>query len=99
MVERGFGARNQPRFCSTTIRSQQAEHRRKSIVAPAPHSTAALRKDHRKRTDDAPVHSFRTLLEDLGTLTKNRGKVHGTREKSYLLTQPARLQAHHTQQQ
>ena len=51
----------------------KAESDRKSIVAPAPRSKAAARKDQRKRTDDdEPVHSFRTLLEDLGTLAKNR---------------------------
>jgi len=52
---------------------QGAARRRKSIVAPAPRSTAALRKARRKRTDhDLPVHSFRSLLTDLATLTKNR---------------------------
>jgi transposase len=52
---------------------ESAEALRKSIVAPAPRSAAALRKDFAKRTDaDEPVHSFRTLLADLGTLCKNR---------------------------
>ena len=49
-----------------------AERRRKSIVAPAQRSRAALRKARRKKTDDGlPVHSFRSLLTDLATLTKN----------------------------
>jgi hypothetical protein len=58
-----------------------AWRRRKSIVAPAKVSEAAERKAHTKRTDDdLPVHSFRSLLEDLATLTKNRiqPKVPGT---------------------
>jgi transposase len=73
---------------------QQAELERTSIVAPAPRSAAAKRKDHSKRTDDdAPVHSFRTLLEDLGTLAKNRVRIRGTQEEFYMLTQPTPAQA------
>jgi hypothetical protein len=50
-----------------------AEAERPSIVAPAPRSPAAQRKDASKQTDDGQaVHSFRTLLADLATLTKNR---------------------------
>jgi transposase len=50
-----------------------AEAARQSIVAPAPRSAAAQRKDLVKRTEaNEPVHSFRTLLADLGTLCKNR---------------------------
>jgi hypothetical protein len=50
-----------------------AWRRRESVVAPAQRSRAALHKARRKRTnDDLPVHSFRSLLEDLATLTKNR---------------------------
>lgn len=49
-----------------------AQRRRASIVAPAQRSRAALQKAGRKRTeDDLPVHSFRSLLTDLATLTKN----------------------------
>ena len=51
----------------------EAEATRPSIVAPAPRSEAAQRKDAEKRTADGlPVHSFRTLLEHLGTMAKNR---------------------------
>ncbi|MCH7926244.1 MAG: hypothetical protein IIC51_11980 [Planctomycetes bacterium] len=71
----------------------EAQRDRKSIVAPAPRSKVAARKDQRKRTDeDEPVHSFRTLLEDLGTLAKNRVRVRGSSEAFYLLTQPTALQ-------
>ena len=71
----------------------EAERLRQSIVAPAPRSRAAAKKDQSKRTnDDQPVHSFRTLLEDLGTLAKNRVRVRGSSEEFYVLTQPTTLQ-------
>ena len=39
----------------------------------APRSDAARAKDKTKQTEEGfPVHSFRTLLADLGTLAKNR---------------------------
>ncbi len=45
---------------------------RTSPVAKAEPSPAAKRKAKMKRTDDGqPVHSFRTLLADLATLTRN----------------------------
>ena len=45
---------------------------RPSPVAKARPSPAAKRKAKTKRTDDGlPVHSFRTLLADLATLTRN----------------------------
>ena len=41
-------------------------------VAPSPRSDAALRKiHHRILDDDTPVHSFRTLLAELGTVVRN----------------------------
>ena len=46
---------------------------RPSAVAPAQTSPAAQQKARTKRTDDdSPVHSFRTLLDDLATIAKNR---------------------------
>jgi len=49
-----------------------AEALRTSPVAKAKPSLAAKRKAKTKRTDDGlPVHSFRTLLADLATLTRN----------------------------
>jgi len=46
---------------------------RRSVVAPAQRSPRAKAKALTKRTDEgAPVHSFRTLLADLATLTTNR---------------------------
>ena len=80
---------------------QEAQRLRESIVAPAPRSAAARRKDQSKRTDEGdPVHSLRMLLEDLGTLAKNRVRVGdtdrvrvgGADEEFYLLTRPTPLQ-------
>lgn len=49
------------------------EAARRSVVAPAQRSPRAKAKALTKRTDEgAPVHSFRTLLTDLATLTTNR---------------------------
>jgi hypothetical protein len=49
-----------------------AEALRASPVAKAQTSPAARRKARSKRTDDGlPVHSFRSLLGDLATLTRN----------------------------
>jgi hypothetical protein len=45
---------------------------RSSIVAKAKRSPAAVTKQTTGRTEDGlPVHSFRTLLDDLATLTRN----------------------------
>ena len=49
-----------------------AAAQRSSLVAKAKVSPAARRKAARKRTEDGqPVHSFRTLLQDLANLTRN----------------------------
>ena len=50
---------------------QAAEAARASVVAPAQRSEAAIRKQTTGFTPDLPVHSFRTLLADLSTLTRN----------------------------
>jgi hypothetical protein len=72
---------------------------------PGRRSAAAKRKDRSKRTDlpvacparltgdDAPAHSFPALLEDLGTLAKNRVRMRDTQEAFYMLTQPTPAQA------
>jgi len=68
-----------------------AAARRASIVAPAKRSAAAQRKASRKETaDGSPAHSFRTLLNDLATLTKNRVRF-GTQTFDQL-TAPSALQ-------
>jgi hypothetical protein len=49
-----------------------AEAQRSSVVAKAEHSPGAVIKQTTGRTEDGlPVHSFRTLLNDLATLTRN----------------------------
>ena len=51
---------------------EAAEAMRTSVVQPAPRSQTARAKDRTKETADGlPVHSFRTLMADLGTLAKN----------------------------
>lgn len=67
-----------------------AEAQRASIVRPAPRSAAARAKDQTKATEDGlVVHSFRTLLADLGTLCKNRVRPGGDPASDfYLLTTP-----------
>ena len=50
-----------------------AQAQRTSVVAPAQRSESAREKAASKKTADGlPVHSFRTLLADLATLTSNR---------------------------
>jgi transposase len=57
---------------------EAAQARRTSAVAPAQRSDSALRKAAAKRTDAGlPVHSLRTLLADLATLTRNRVRMGG----------------------
>ena len=52
--------------------AQGAEARRPSVVAPAAVSPSARAKKAAKTTPDGdPVHSLRTLLDDLATITRN----------------------------
>lgn len=72
---------------------EEADRNRRSIVAPAERSSAAQRKQTSKRTeDDYPVHSLRTLLEDLGTLAKNRVCFGGSQAEFYQLTEATAAQ-------
>lgn len=73
---------------------EYAESLRSSIVAPAERSPRAKRKDRMKRTEeDLPVHSFRTLLADLGTLAKNLVRGPGEPPSEfYVTTRPTDLQ-------
>ncbi|MGH8523774.1 MAG: IS1634 family transposase [Gammaproteobacteria bacterium] len=71
-----------------------AERQRSSIVAPAKVSPKAARKAATRRTGEGlPVHSFQTLLADLGTITKNRiqPKIEGA-EAFDRITRPTALQ-------
>ncbi len=68
---------------------------RKSIVAPAQRSPAAKRKATARRTDDGlPVHSFRSLLDDLATLCLNKVSLPSNQTYRFdLPTKPTPLQA------
>jgi hypothetical protein len=65
---------------------------RSSPVAKAEPSPAATRKARTKRTDHGqPVHSFRTLLADLATLTRNTVSC-GKAPRMALLARPTEIQ-------
>lgn len=69
-----------------------AEASRKSVVAKAQRSAPTLAKIRTKRTPEGlPVHSFRTLLQDLATLTQNRivPKISGAQPFEMLATPTA----------
>jgi hypothetical protein len=71
-----------------------AEALRSSVVAKAERSPAAVTKQTTGRTEDGlPVHSFRTLLADLATLTRNTLVTAIDPEHSFILTaRPTPLQ-------
>lgn len=69
-----------------------AKEHRSSTVAPAKRSPAAARKVARRTTDEGlPLHSFRTMLRDLATLTRNHVRLGEAR--FHQLSTPTRLQA------
>jgi Transposase DDE domain len=71
-----------------------AQARRRSPVRKATVSPAAQRKAATKRTDDGQaVHSFRTLLTDLATMTRNTVRF-GTDLHATVLATPTALQKH-----
>ena len=70
-----------------------AERQRASVVQKAKRSPAARAKAAGKCTDDdRPVHSFRTLLADLGTLTANTIRVADGDATFTMLTKPTPVQ-------
>jgi Transposase DDE domain len=70
------------------------EAARPSPVAKAKPSPAATRKAKTKRTDDGlPVHSFRTMLADLATLTRNTVRLASAHTMALLAT-PTQIQQH-----
>ena len=72
---------------------QAGERQRPSVVQPAQRSPAAQAKASIKRTaDDLPVHSFRSLISELGTLTMNTMQVSEDDDTFQLMTQPTALQ-------
>ena len=63
-----------------------ADAARPSVVAKAERSEAAQRKAGNRCTDDGlPVHSFRSLLGDLATVTRNVMAMDGAPEASFVL--------------
>jgi hypothetical protein len=63
-----------------------ADAARPSVVAKAERSEAAQRKARNRCTDDGPpVHSFRSLLADLATVTRNVMAIDGAPEASFVL--------------
>ena len=71
-----------------------AAAQRTSPVAKAEVSPAARRKHNTKRTEDGlPVHSFRSLLADLATLTRNQVRF-GKGDAFTMLATPTTLQQH-----
>jgi Transposase DDE domain len=71
---------------------ENAEKGRSSPVAPAKVSTAAKAKAAARKTPEGhPVHSFRTLLQDLATLTRNTVRL-GDAPAAVMLASPTPLQ-------
>jgi transposase len=63
-----------------------AEAARTSIVAKAKRSDAGDRKAATKRTEDGlPVHSFRSLLTDLATVTRNTMAISRAKDATFVL--------------
>ena len=63
-----------------------ADAERTSIVAKAKRSKAAARKALTKRTNDGlPVHSFRSLLGDLATVTRNVTAMTGQPDATFVM--------------
>ncbi len=73
---------------------QQRHHESDSPVKPAQRSRAARNKASSQRTPDGlPVQSFRTLLDDLATLTRNRVRTRRDRNATAdILATPTPLQ-------
>jgi transposase len=70
-----------------------ARAKRSSVVAKAQRSDRALSKAATKTTDDgASVHSFRTLLADLATISRNTVQPTGGAPSFDMLTTPTPLQ-------
>jgi len=71
---------------------ENAGKARSSPVAPAKVSAAAKAKAASRKTGDGlPVHSFRTLLQDLATLTRNTVRM-GDAPQAIMLASPTRIQ-------
>ena len=88
--------RRMERALAPLLFKDEAIPTRDDPVAPAPRSDEAKRKEQTKLTTERfPVHSFRTLLAQLGTLVQNRVIPHGASPQAAfdVTTQPSPLQA------
>jgi len=88
--------RTMERALAPLLFKDEAIPQRDDPVAPAPRSVEATRKQQTKLTAEGfPVHSFRTLLAQLGSLVKNRVIPHGLGSAASfdMTTQPSPLQA------
>ncbi len=73
---------------------EEAQRARSSVVERAEVSSSARNKARRKRTTSGePVHSFRTLLDDLATISRNQVVVPSDNAEPFeIITQPTELQ-------
>jgi len=88
--------RTMERKLAPLLFKDEAIPQRDDPVAAAPRSATAKHKDLTKLTAEGfPVHSFRTLLAQLGSLVKNRVIPHGADSAASfdMTTQPSPLQA------
>lgn len=72
---------------------EAGEALRASIVAPAQRSPSAIAKARSRTTGNGqPVHSFHTLIDDLGTIVKNELRTPGASKTFRLTTLPTPVQ-------
>jgi transposase len=74
-------------------RKKAAEDLRRSVVQQAKRSQTALLKSRKRQTEDGiPVHSFKTMLRDLATLTRNTVHLKSTGASFTVCSTPTSLQ-------
>jgi hypothetical protein len=72
---------------------QGARDASNSVVAPAKPSEAARRKLAARKTEDGlPLHSFKTLMDDLATVTRNTVRFPGVEQPVYIFATPTPVQ-------
>ncbi|MCY4148878.1 MAG: IS1634 family transposase [Gammaproteobacteria bacterium] len=77
-------------FADTELRGEAS---RRDPVAPADRSRSARRKVHAQLLEDGTVvHSFATLMQNLGTLMQNRCRIEDAAVEFDLSTEPSELQ-------
>lgn len=74
-------------------RKDEGEALRNSVVSPARRSPGALAKSQKRQTEDGmPTHSFRSLLRDLATLTRNTVRLRGADSTFTVCAAPTPMQ-------